>query len=376
MTDEVPTPVPLAREATVEGDVPCIACGYNLRTLSMNGRCPECGGEILASFRRSWLIFALPSWLGRLRTGVTIILWMLLGGIVSYIALVAVMIATIGPSGQAPSPFLIMGIMLFFGLGFTCVWLISVWYLTTPETGRKPNEALGRTVIAKWILGLSAMPIISTLAMMPITYYSMSTSPQFNAAFIIPTLFMYAGGIAFQVGFFLLMIYMRRIARRDNRKGLGKMMSFLIWGMVGMLVLGLGWGLVIGVMAVSPLTPAFSATAVSTTGPVAMSGFPYATATTGPAGTTSWMVMSAPTTSMPTTTMPVTTMPTTTMPVGGPIPFPFGGRLSMVAFFIGIVVIELFGFAWFVCAVIALFWYRSTFSRVIRENVSSLYIWE
>ena len=57
-------------------------------------------------------------------------------------------------------------------------------------------------------------------------------------------------------------------------------------------------------------------------------------------------------------------------------PFPFGGRLSIFAFVIGIVAIELFGFAWFVCSVIALFWFRSTFSRVIRENVSSLYIWE
>jgi hypothetical protein len=32
-----------ARDVTVDGDLRCCGCGYNLRTLSTDGRCPECG---------------------------------------------------------------------------------------------------------------------------------------------------------------------------------------------------------------------------------------------------------------------------------------------------------------------------------------------
>ena len=34
---------------TIDGDVPCMECGYNLRTLSVKGLCPECGLEVMDS---------------------------------------------------------------------------------------------------------------------------------------------------------------------------------------------------------------------------------------------------------------------------------------------------------------------------------------
>jgi hypothetical protein len=40
----------------VEGDVPCGRCGYNLRTLAVEGVCPECAalvGESLRLFARA-----------------------------------------------------------------------------------------------------------------------------------------------------------------------------------------------------------------------------------------------------------------------------------------------------------------------------------
>ena len=41
-----------AARAAVEDDVPCVACGYNLRGLAPFGRCPECGGSIHPSVIR------------------------------------------------------------------------------------------------------------------------------------------------------------------------------------------------------------------------------------------------------------------------------------------------------------------------------------
>lgn len=45
-----PAPVHAIRD-----DVPCAACGYNLRGLPPVGKCPECGDSIRASLRLRWM---------------------------------------------------------------------------------------------------------------------------------------------------------------------------------------------------------------------------------------------------------------------------------------------------------------------------------
>jgi hypothetical protein len=37
---------PTSSPPTIETDLPCINCGYNLRTLPLNGKCPECAEAI------------------------------------------------------------------------------------------------------------------------------------------------------------------------------------------------------------------------------------------------------------------------------------------------------------------------------------------
>lgn len=61
---------------TVEVDVPCIACGYNLRGLPTDGQCPECGTGIdgsIQQWRAKGKVPALdradPHWLRRLAVG-------------------------------------------------------------------------------------------------------------------------------------------------------------------------------------------------------------------------------------------------------------------------------------------------------------------
>lgn len=38
--------------ATIDADIPCLSCGYNLRGLAEDGRCPECGTAIEPSVQR------------------------------------------------------------------------------------------------------------------------------------------------------------------------------------------------------------------------------------------------------------------------------------------------------------------------------------
>jgi hypothetical protein len=66
----------------LDDDVLCMECGYNLHGLRGDGRCPECGREIIETIRRQIetqerigapLTLSSPAWLGRLREGV----WMI-----------------------------------------------------------------------------------------------------------------------------------------------------------------------------------------------------------------------------------------------------------------------------------------------------------
>lgn len=46
----------------LDQNIPCLRCGYNLRTLSSDARCPECSAAIAASLSPNLLRFADPSW--------------------------------------------------------------------------------------------------------------------------------------------------------------------------------------------------------------------------------------------------------------------------------------------------------------------------
>ena len=61
--------VPLDGAGRIDLDLPCVACGYNLRTGLPDGTCPECGASVSQSTARFRLQFADPVWLRRLAWG-------------------------------------------------------------------------------------------------------------------------------------------------------------------------------------------------------------------------------------------------------------------------------------------------------------------
>ena len=80
-TPAEPINLPLVDQATltVTADVACIKCEYNLRTLKLDGVCPECGRSVRDSLRPEALWLADPSWLGRLRAGFALMAWGMVG---------------------------------------------------------------------------------------------------------------------------------------------------------------------------------------------------------------------------------------------------------------------------------------------------------
>lgn len=67
----------------VADDRYCIQCGYNLRGLTQEGACPECGTLVQHSFQDESLEFASPAWLAHIERGL-FILQLSLGAILAY----------------------------------------------------------------------------------------------------------------------------------------------------------------------------------------------------------------------------------------------------------------------------------------------------
>ena len=65
---------------TIEIDISCTRCGYNLRSLAVDGQCPECNASVSASLNADRLMFADPNWLLGIARGLTVILWSLVSG--------------------------------------------------------------------------------------------------------------------------------------------------------------------------------------------------------------------------------------------------------------------------------------------------------
>jgi hypothetical protein len=59
---------------TIEHDVPCAGCRYNLRGLNADGPCAECGLPVFRSFAPERLIFASQRWLTIVRCGLIVLL--------------------------------------------------------------------------------------------------------------------------------------------------------------------------------------------------------------------------------------------------------------------------------------------------------------
>jgi hypothetical protein len=86
----VATSVDSTGDAITE-DLSCANCGYNLRTLAVSGRCPECGEPVARSFTPVGFRFRNPMTPRRIRNGIAVIIVAVLLGTVLHLALVGMM---------------------------------------------------------------------------------------------------------------------------------------------------------------------------------------------------------------------------------------------------------------------------------------------
>ena len=158
--DEVSSPpvTDTAAPATIDRDLPCHRCGYNLRTLPAGGVCPECEAPVRASldFHEHYGIADGPAM--RIRRGLAIIL---------VVVAFAVALATVlGASGVVLSPAamtVVQGLMTAFLVAIT----IGVW-LSTGTTGRRRGQSRLGTA-ARWLFVLLLVQSVASEWLTPTT---------------------------------------------------------------------------------------------------------------------------------------------------------------------------------------------------------------
>ena len=161
-----PTSADPTQAATLVADVPCVKCDYNLRGLSADGRCPECGEAVVSSLRPDRLMFADRTWLTRIARGLTMI----------YIAVPAVpfLVLLVAVTGTLLAAFVLGPVLSFWSdvgtsmivgmlvglLAGLSTLVLGVFYSTAAEPQQSRGQLRRRT---RWVVRILAVLFVSTL---------------------------------------------------------------------------------------------------------------------------------------------------------------------------------------------------------------------
>ncbi|MFK7790139.1 MAG: hypothetical protein AB8C95_11690 [Phycisphaeraceae bacterium] len=207
----------------IDFDLNCVRCGYNLRSASAEGHCPECGEPVVTTLRPDLLHMANPTWLGKLRKGAN---W-LIAGIVMNLALIPVGMligfATVvsNSSSNGTLPTVALAALSGLGLIIALTYGVAIWLITEPE----PELLINRTSrsLMRWLI-IPAM-IIS----LPTDFLSAAGQPalMFTAAGI-----EFISSILALVGFVAGMLYLRLLADRIPEPSLARQTTTVCWGVI------------------------------------------------------------------------------------------------------------------------------------------------
>lgn len=207
-----------ASSATVADDHACAHCGYNLRGLSSEGRCPECFTPVARSLHGNLLRYADADWLERLRFATVVKLWNIA------LTLLFVIVATIVAGAGLPGVITIILSTVIGGIG---VW--ASFMITTQE----PRIALSEDPVTwrKAVRVCAVAGLIAKLASDASAALGAGVAIQASAAS--STLF----GV---VAVFGEMVYLRRFALRVPNEKLANATRIVMWGLTVMSVVGTG----------------------------------------------------------------------------------------------------------------------------------------
>lgn len=223
----------------IQTDVVCAHCRYNLRGQPRDGRCPECGAPVMDAFRFGQLTFCDAAWLRRVRSGIAIGLWTIVGAVL-LTCIMGMLMFAIGFQPHATQTitttqevmFLVFGVVLWVPL--IVLGIVVLWRLTAPEPRANepgPFERSRPGRIALLLAGLLVTLFLINVAVSwvwrtddPFAFVSSSSQIIYSVGSMVAW---YGIGCAI---FIFVGIHLRSIARRDATPGLGKLFTVVIWG--------------------------------------------------------------------------------------------------------------------------------------------------
>ena len=214
MTD-APQETPVAC-AVITQDMRCARCGYNLRGLTYEGQCPECGTLVAKSVHGNLLRYSEPTWLDKIRLGIVLKLWNLL--IVVGLSLAAGIAVMIG---------LPQAVLQLTGLVAGCLGLWALFLVTTPEPTAGLTEAsitLRKVIRTAAVVGFFGGQLQGTS-----TAIGLATALYFVGSVL---------ALAGIVSLFGEFVYFRRFARRIPDEELARSTTVVMWGFVTISSLG------------------------------------------------------------------------------------------------------------------------------------------
>jgi hypothetical protein len=118
-------------------DIACRTCGYDLRALSADAKCPECGTDVVGSLQDEQLSNADPAWVKQLSRGAQVI------------GLTLIAHLTLGCLTRG---FAVHAGVLPRTIDVVCMipWMIGVWMLTRPDPSGRGEREYGSLRRAWW----------------------------------------------------------------------------------------------------------------------------------------------------------------------------------------------------------------------------------
>jgi hypothetical protein len=263
-----PAPLKMTnRGQVVADDRPCLVCGYNLKAIPTDGKCPECGTPVARSLQGDLLRYCSPEYVRTLRRGITLVEVAIALGMLStlgiFIASAIVVFNTgaikFGTQWFKPSSVTTTGPVLH-GLLYeriiqlvkttiSAVSLLGWWLFSTQDPGLAERDPAHKSrQVLRVFLALSAIAAGATLLVTFVpSLMTQASAASGNFLGPLPTklILSWLANIAFLVAFVASLTYMIHLARRVPDAALQKRADLYRWLLPvifvgGFLICGLG----------------------------------------------------------------------------------------------------------------------------------------
>jgi len=219
-----------AADTTLSHDLPCRHCGYNLRGMTEDRACPECGTAVGRSLLGDQLRFADPEWVDTLAKGSNWILWSVLVNLILGAVGMGLGIAVGATGGNVVQ---MQEALVFLSALPAIIYLVGVWLLTTPEPGIFEESGMPLRSLLRWTALFGGLVGILNIGF------------QQQGVSIGSVVIGIVGGIVGLIGYIALFVFARRLALRVPDYDLAKQTHTVMWG----IILSMGGVIVFGILA-------------------------------------------------------------------------------------------------------------------------------